>query len=410
MEGLAVMILSYNALKKDGTTYTSKGDFETISDLMDTLAEKEMILIRYREQKYQIIETVKSYIQPGVKKIEIAEFCESLASMIGSGLPLLESMESIKETIRVKRLRDALDEVIEVIAQGESLSGAFSRRPEVFPEMLMFFCSIGEETGTIQTALENTASYIKRSDNIVSQVKRALIYPGFVVCAMLAVIVFWLFFVLPRLVATFKEINVQLPDITLSLVNFVAFSKDNWFIYPLAIALIIALFVILGRIPETRLLLSRAAFRLPVVGDLLKCSTLTLLFSNMSLMLQSGVTLTKSLDILEKIFHNDLIRSVIVRIRNETTMGNSLLQAFTLTNFFDAITLKMVSVGEKTGTLDQRLKYLADTYELKTSRFVDVMGKMIEPIAIVMTGGIFVFIVISLIGPVYDLMSKLGGG
>ena len=147
-----------------------------------------------------------------------------------------------------------------------------------------------------------------------------------------------------------------------------------------------------------------------MIGDLLKCSTLTLVFSNMSLMLRSGVTLTKSLDILEKIFHNDLVRSVIVRIREETNMGNSLLEAFKRTDFFDAITLKMISVGEKTGTLDQRLSYLADTYELKTSRFVEVMGKMIEPIAIVMTGGIFVFIVISLIGPVYDLMSKLGGG
>jgi type II secretory pathway component PulF len=276
--------------------------------------------------------------------------------------------------------------------------------------MLMFFCHIGEETGTIQTALDNTANYLKKVDSIISQVKRALIYPGFVICAMLAVIIFWLFFVLPRLVATFKEINVQLPDITLSLVNFVQFSKENWFIYPFAIVLLTIGFVFLLRIPKTRLILSRIAFRLPIVGDLLRCSTLTLLFSNMSLMLQSGVTLTKALDILEKVFHNDLIRSVIIRIRNETNMGNSLLQAFTVTNFFDAITLKMVSVGEKTGTLDLRLKYLADTYELKTSRSVDVMGKMIEPIAIVMTGGIFVFIVISLIGPVYDLMSKLGGG
>ncbi len=404
------MILSYNALKKDGTIFASKGDFEGIRDLMENLSSQEMTLIRYSEQRYQIIETIKTLTQPAVKKIEIAEFCESLASMLGSGLPLLESMESIKETIRVKRLRDAIDEVIGGIAQGESLSGAFSRRPEVFPEMLIFFCHIGEETGTIQTALDNTANYLKKVDSIVSQVKRALIYPGFVVAAMLCVIIFWLFFVLPRLVSTFKEINVQLPNITLSLVNFVQFSKDNWLLYPIALGLITIGFVILGKIPRTRLMLSRVAFSLPVVGDLLKCSTLTLVFSNMSLMLQSGVTLTKALDILEKVFHNDLIRSVIIRIRNETNMGNSLLTAFTVTKFFDAITLKMVSVGEKTGTLDQRLKYLADTYELKTSRFVDILGKMIEPIAIVITGGIFVFIVISLIGPVYDLMSKLGGG
>jgi type II secretory pathway component PulF len=404
------MDYSYNALRKDGSIITAKGSFEDIRRLMDTLSSQELILINYREQKYQVFERIKTLLQPSVKRIEIAEFCETLASMVGSGLPLLDSMESIKETIKVKRLREAIEEVIKEIAKGESLSGAFSHQPSVFPEMLMFFCNIGEETGTIQTALSNTADYLKRVDGIISQVKRALIYPCFVMCAMIAVIIFWLFYVLPRLVATFKEINVQLPNITVSLVNFVNFSKHNWYIYPIVVGCIIALLVFLGRFPKTRMLLSRLAFRLPVVGDLLKCSTLTLVFSNMSLMLQSGMTLTRSLNILEKIFHNDLIRSVIIRIREETNMGNSLLESFKRTDFFDAITLKMVSVGEKSGTLDQRLRYLADTYELKASRFVEVMGKMIEPIAIVMTGGIFILIVISLIGPVYDLMSKLGGG
>ena len=234
LEGAAVMIYSYNALKKDGTILSSKGNFESIRELMDALSSQELILVSYREQKYQIFETIKTLTQPSVKRMEIAEFCESLASMIGSGLPLLDSMESIKDTIRVKRLREAIEEVVKEIAQGESLSGAFSHQPAVFPEMLMFFCNIGEETGTIQTALSNTADYLKRVDGIVSQVKRALIYPCFVVCAMLGVIIFWLFFVLPRLVATFKEINVQLPNITVSLVNFVKFSKQNWFIYPIA--------------------------------------------------------------------------------------------------------------------------------------------------------------------------------
>lgn len=404
------MILAYQALKKDGSTLASSGDFDSVRHLMDTLSAQEMTLIKYREQRFQILETIKALCRPQVRKIEIAEFCESLASMIGSGLPLLDSMESIKDTIRVKRLKVALDQVVRGIAQGESLSGAFSRQSDVFPEMLVFFCSIGEETGTIQTALNNTAEYLKKVDGIVSQVKRALIYPAFVVCAMLGVIVFWMFFVLPRLVSTFREINVQLPNITMSLVNFVSFSKENWYLYLIMLGGLVTLLTVMGRYPRTRMMLSRMAFRMPVIGELLKCSTLTLVFSNMSLMLSSGVTLTKSLDILEKIFHNDLIRSVLGRIRNETNMGNSLLQAFTATGFFDAVTLKMISVGEKTGTLDQRLRYLADTYEVRTTRFVEIMGKLIEPIAIVMTGGIFIFIVISLIGPVYDLMSKLGGG
>ncbi|MEN6446148.1 MAG: type II secretion system F family protein [Syntrophaceae bacterium] len=403
------MMLSYCALRKDGSMVNAKGQFDGVRDLMDALLSQEMTLVSYRPSKLLFLNRLKPFIQPKIKRMEIVEFCDSLASMTGSGLPLLDSMESIKETIRVSRLREAIEEVIREIGRGESLSGAFSHQPGVFPEMLVFFCSVGEETGTIQDALSNTSDYLRKVDNIVSQVKRALIYPSFVIAAMSSVIIFWLFFVLPRLVETFKEINVQLPDITISLVHFVEFSTRNWFLFPISIGGLAAVMFAMGRFRRTRLLLNRIAFSIPVVGDLLKCSTLTLMFSNMSLMLHSGVTLTRSLDVLGEIFHNELIRNVIVTIREETSMGNSLLEAFRKTCFFDAITLKMISVGEKTGALDQRLRYLADAYQEKTTRFVDVMGKMIEPVAMAMSGGVFIFVIISLIGPVYDLVSKLGG-
>src|SRR5512136_2289910 len=105
------MILLYEAPKKDGTVLSAKGHYEGIQELMDTLAAQDTVLISYREQKYPVFETIKTAIQPGVKRLEIAEFCESLVSMVGSGLPLLDSMESIKDTIRVKRLKDAIEEV-----------------------------------------------------------------------------------------------------------------------------------------------------------------------------------------------------------------------------------------------------------------------------------------------------------
>ncbi len=404
------MMFTYCALKKDGSTLETRGEFEDIRELMDSILARDMILVSYREWKFPILNKLKTALQPRVKRQEMIEFCDTLSSMVGSGLPLLDSMESIKETIRVSRLREAIDRVIREIARGESLSGAFSHQPDVFPEMLVFFCSIGEETGTIQNALASTTEYLKKIETIINQVKKALIYPAFVIGAMLGVILFWLFFVLPRLVATFRDINAKLPDITTKLIAFVNFSRENWILYPIGIACIIVMSVVLVRIKRTRAFLNRMAFRLPLVGSLLRYSTLTLMFSNLSLMLRAGVTLTKSLDVMEGIFRNDHIRTVVVRIREETNAGSSLLEAFRLTGFFDAITLKMIGVGEKTGTLDQRLRYLADTYEEKTTRYVEIMGKMVEPIAIAIAGGIFVFIIITLIGPVYDLMSKLGGG
>jgi type II secretory pathway component PulF len=404
------MQLSYCALKRDGTTLTAKGSFESVRELMDNLASQDLTLVSYRENVFPVLDVLQGLMQPAVRRMEIVELCESLASMIGSGLPLLDSMETITETVKSGRLKEAMEEVIREVARGESLSGAFSHNARVFPEMLIFFCSIGEETGTIQDALNNTAAYLRKVDTIVSQVKRAFIYPCFVLFAMGCVMMFWLFFVLPQLVETFRDINVKLPEITLKLVRFVTFIETNWYLIPVVAGAVIGAAAILARFDRVRLAATKFAYRVPVAGDLLKASTLTLFFSSLALMIRSGLTLTRSLDVLAGIFRNPLLRIVIRKIQTETASGSSLIESFRSTSFFDNVTLKMVSVGEKTGTLDQRLGFLADTYQEKTSRFVETAGKMIEPIVMVLSGGLFIFIVISLIGPVYDLMSQLGGG
>ena len=192
--------------------------------------------------------------------------------------------------------------------------------------------------------------------------------------------------------------------------HFVALSKEYWYVLPVSVALFAVFIRFLRKNERSNILLAKAYFKVPIVGNLLKSSSLTLFFSNMSLMLRSGVTLTKCFDVLETTFKNPAIKTMIAGIRKSTNSGDTLLTAFSNTKFFDAITLRMISVGESTGTLDKRLSYLADTYQERTSRFVDVMGKMIEPLVMALSGGLFVFIIVSLIGPVYDLISQLGGG
>ncbi len=404
------MMYSYQAISPEGAVIKGKGQFNDIQALMDSLTSQDLILLRYRQQNFFIMEEIEKMFLPKIVRLDIVDFCESLSSMIGSGLPLLESIESIKDTIRNKRLKKALENVIADIAGGESLSQAFAREGEVFPEMLIFFCNIGEETGTIQEALKNTAEHIKKLDDIISQTKRALIYPAFVISAMSAVMVFWLFFVLPRLVETFNEMDVVLPEMTRNLVSFVEVCKQQWYLLPVIVAFLAAAVYLLRKNERTHVMLARLYFRIPIAGDLLRYSNLTLFFSNMSLMLRSGVTLTKCFEVLGTTFKNPAIKKIVARLKQSTSSGDSLFTAFSQAQFFDAITLRMVSVGESTGTLDERFTFLADTYQERTTKFVDVMGKMIEPIVMALSGGLFVFIVISLIGPVYDLISQLGGG
>jgi len=404
------MRITYCAMRKDGTTVTATSDFGDIRDLVERLEGENLTLVSYREHSLPWLSAAWDALRPPVGRLEIVEFCESLASMVGSGLSLIDSLESIRGTVTSKRLAKALSRVIEEISRGESLSGAFSHQKSVFPGILVFFCRMGEETGTIRDALANTATYLRRIEGIVSQVKRAFIYPSFVVAAMGCVMVFWMFYVLPRLVDTFRDMNVSLPEVTLALVRFVKFMQTSWYLIPAAIAITIVAGGFAMRSEKVRIAVTKAAYRIPVVGDLLKASTLTLLFSSLSLMLRSGLTLTRSLDVLLNLFSNPLLKSIITAIQTSTGSGNSLVESFEATRFFDAMTIKMVSVGEKTGTLENRLGYLADAYQERTSRFVEAAGKMIEPLVMILSGALFIFIVVSLISPVYDLISQLGGG
>ena len=404
------MNFTYVALRPDGTLSRHRGEYSGLEALLEDLEERQLILLKFRRQRIPALEDLRDRLLPPVKRADIVELCDSLATMLGSGIALIEALKDLEASVGNRRLAKALANIIRAVEAGERLSEAFARHARTFPDIMIFFLSIGEETGTMQQALENTAAHLRRVDEIVSQTKRALIYPAFVMSAMGGVLFFWLFFVMPRLVATFHDMDLQLPDITLTLVAFVNLVKNHGLLLLVILMAALAFLALLLRYERTRTLLAGLGLRLPVVGTLLRYANQTILFSNLGLMLRSGVTMTQSFEVLEATLSNPVLRRIISRIREATTGGDSLLEAFTQSRFFDPLALRMISVGESTGTLDQRLSALADTYHDRTTRFVEVMGKMVEPLVMAVAGGIFVFIVISLIGPVYDLISQLGGG
>ncbi len=403
------MIITYSAITTDGTVVRKRGEFRRIHELLDSVASEGLILLDYSKDNAFNRDKLSDMLLPAIKRVDIIEFCESMSSMLEGGLPLLESLETLRDTTRVKRLRKALDMVISDISGGESFSGALAAHPNVFPDIMVFLTRIGEETGNLQGTLKDTAYHLKRVDDIVSNTKRALAYPIFVFISMTAVLFFWILYVLPKLASVFKDMNLELPLITRTVMSVSAAMRTYWYTMPLALVACIVAFVLARKNSNTRLVLDRIGYRLPVAGRVAKASSLAIFFAYMSMMLGSGLTLTRSFEVMEKTFRNLALREVVGRIKDMTSSGFSLFDACKNTRFFDLFALQIIKVGETTGRLDDRLKYLADTYQEKLERLVDMVGKMLEPMVLGIAGGLFIFIIISLIGPVYDLISKVGG-
>ena len=403
------MIITYSAITTNGTIIRRRGEFRRIHELLDTVASEGLVLLDYDKDKAFNKDRLSEMLLPAVKRGDIIEFCESISSMLEGGLPLLESLETLRDTTRVKRLKKALDTVISDISGGESFSAALAAHPNVFPDIMVFLTHIGEETGNLQGTLKDTAQHLKRVDDIISNTKRALVYPTFVFISMTGVLFFWILYVLPKLASVFKDMDLELPLITRTVMAISETMKAYWYTMPLALLACIVAFVLMRKNNNTRLVLDRIAYRLPIAGSVVKASSLAIFFAYMSMMLGAGLTLTRSFEIMEKTFRNLALREIVGRVKNMTSSGFSLFNACKDTKFFDMFALQIIKVGETTGRLDDRLKYLADTYQEKLERLVDMVGKMLEPMVIGIAGGLFIFIIISLISPVYDLISKVGG-
>ncbi|MCD6571348.1 MAG: type II secretion system F family protein [Deltaproteobacteria bacterium] len=403
------MIITYSAIAQDGAVIKRKGEFSHIHELIESLIANRFILLEYHKEGFFNKEKLYDFFSPKIKRGDIIEFCESLSSMIAGGLPLLDSVETLKETTKAKGLKRILDDILSDIAGGESFSAALSAHPKAFPDIMIFLCHIGEETGNLQGALKDTAYHLKRVDDIISNTKRALIYPTFVFVSMTGVLFFWVFYVLPKLVKVFSDMDIELPTPTAIMMKSVEILRGYWYVLPTILVLAMVIFIIMRKYETTKLYLDHTSFRIPLIGKVIKTSSLAIFFAYMSMMLSAGVTLTRSFEVMEKTFKNLALRNIVSRINRMASSGYSLFEACQSTKFFDLFALQMIKVGESTGNLDERLRYLADTYQEKVGRLVEVVGKMLEPIALGIAGGLFIIIVISLIGPVYDLITKIGG-
>ena len=339
-----------------------------------------------------------------------AEILNNIALMLRTGVPIINALEEAAESTELPGVAGDINDIIASIQGGASFSEAAQKYTYIFAESVIHLIKIGEETGQLDKMLKDASEHLKRIQVIVSETKQALLYPAFVFIAIGAGLIFWFYYVVPQIMTLFTEMDVALPGITIFLVKVSDFVQKN--IFYMLFGTVFTIVIISGARKKSRTFKKTTdalLLKLPLTGALISASVLAFITEYFALLLNAGIDIIQSVKILEASLSNEVYREKLLEVSNDLAKGGGIAEAFSRAVVFPPFVVRMISVGELSGTLSEQLEYIAEEYRNKLSSLVSTISKMIEPIVLIFAGTIFAIIIGGLFLPIYDLVSRLSG-
>lgn len=339
-----------------------------------------------------------------------AEFLSNISMMLRSGMTLTTAMREAASGINIPGFEHDINDMIVRIEGGASFSDTASRYSTIFPKNIIHLIRMGEETGKLDGMLMDASEHLMRIESIISDTKQALLYPAFVFATMGAGIIFWFYYVVPKIIGLFQEMDVTIPTITVCLLAISTFLQNN--VLSLTVGIIATFLIVFAAYRgnrRVRWIIDAILLKLPVSGTIISASNLAFITEYFSLMLNAGIDIVQTMHILRDSTSNEIYREKLEEVIEGLERSESISDSFKNAVIFPSFVVRMINVGELSGTLDIQLKNIADNYRNKLSLLVATLGKMIEPIVLIIAGILFAIIIGGLFLPIYDLVSQVGG-
>lgn len=345
----------------------------------------------------------------GVNDAEVSIMTRQLAVMVGSGVPLLQAFDILQQGEKNPVLKKSLQSIQESISAGSPLWEAMSKQRTVFSHLYIYLVRAGEMGGALDLILNRLAKYLDDNVKLVRMVKGAMVYPAAVLVVGFGVTFGLLAFVVPQFEQMIASSGGELPALTKFVIQISHFCSGY--------AHIILGGVIGGGIAFARFIKTdngkkmwdRFLLRLPLFGDLLVKSATARFARTLGTMLTSGVNLIDAIEICKMTIDNTVIEEALAKVKNEISSGKTIALPLAQAKVFPAMVIQMINVGENTGTLDQMLIKVAEFYEAEVETVVSNISKLIEPVVLVVLGGIVAFILIAMYLPVFQIAGSQQG-
>lgn len=334
---------------------------------------------------------------------ELAAMTRQFSTLVGAGLPLVEALGALSEQTERERLRRTLAQVRQQVLEGRSLAEALAEHPTIFAPLYVNMVRAGEVSGALDVVLGRLADYTENQSQLLSKVRGALTYPAIMLVLGGGILFFLVSYVVPKVTKIFEETQQELPLLTRIMLGVSSFSARWWWLgLLLAIAGAFALRAY-ARTAPGRARLDGLVLQIPYVGRLLQKLAVARFARTLSTLLASGIGLLPALDIVKNIVNNVVIAGAIERARDAIREGQSIAPPLRESGLFPPLVVHMVAVGEKSGELESMLSKAADAYDTEVDNAVTGLTTIMEPIMIVFMGLVVLFIVLSILMPIFDL-------
>jgi len=350
------------------------------------------------------------FLTGGVKVKDLTVFTRQLATLIEAGLPLVRSLNILRDQAKPGSLKTSLGKLATEVEGGSTFSEALGRQPKIFSKLFINMVKAGEVGGMLEIVLKRLAEFAEKAQKLAQQIKSAMYYPIAVMSFAVAVLFFLITFIVPKFMEIFKDVGSDLPPLTLGLMMVSDFLKTRWFIGIAGLVALIIFFKILSKNNKARYLLDAIKLKMPVFGMLAQKVSIAQFSRTLGTLIASGVPILQALSITRDTSGNEIIARAIGKVHDSIREGESIAGPLGESKAFPLMVVNMVDVGEETGNLDQMLVRIADTYDEEVDAAVAGLTSLIEPLLIVGMGLMVGTIVIAMFLPLITLITALGGG
>ena len=386
-----------------GDIKTGELEVKSKDEVQAFLHKQKMIPVSVREK-----ETALSFtFGTGIRTRDIVIFTRQFATMINSGLPLVQSLDILAEQTENQHLRKVIQDVLYDVESGHTLADAMGKHPKVFTELYVNMVAAGEAGGILDTILLRLATFLEKNDALVRKIKGAMIYPAVIFTVAGMAVIILLIFVIPTFQNMFEQAGVDLPLPTRIVIGASDFLQNFW--WAVAGGVVILIFGVrqIYRTDAGRLAIDRVLLGLPIFGDLQRKAAVARFTRTLGTLVSSGVSILEGLEITAKTAGNRVIHDAVMGSRASIAGGETIAGPLKESGVFPPMVVQMINVGEQTGGLDEMLTKIADFYDEEVDAAVEALLSAMEPIMIVVLGVVVGGMIVAMYLPIFDMINTV---
>lgn len=395
---------AYRAINDAGRSVRGNLSATSETDLFRQLKEAGMHLVDSREvRQFRFL----SFLAPKIQGRDLIQLCMHLEQLQAAGVPLLDGLEDVRDSTDQMRLKDLMTEVVRDVSEGNALSASFGRHPKVFDHIFVSLIAAGEESGNLTDSFRQLVKHLKWQEQLRAKIKKAMQYPTIVGVVLLGMFLVMMTFVVPQVTQFLQATGTELPILTTSLIATSNFVQGYWYVILLAPFGFMLFWRLARKSYAVRYHTDYWLIRLPIFGELSLKITLSRWSHFFATMFQSGSPILNGLETAQRVINNSVLDENMEQVRIDVQNGVALSMAMKHTGQFPNLVLRMVKIGEDSGNLADTLSNVTEFYDREVDETVDSLVTMIEPLLTFAAGLLMVWIIVAVLGPVYDTFQNI---